>query len=189
MGIAKEINEMPRRDRHGENTDDYLMSEVMDGKGSTVDKGKMKAIGRSHDSPRKDTVEFIDQTQSSTSTPTIDLEQAQPKRKEPMEIVEVVEGTFSRISGALPLVVESDVKGVVEIINKGVPTNADLGVMIDYIMSLVNNFLITIPFSPRKTNVVVHMLAKVAAKSVSSFSWLYYYPPSVKVLVMGEYPC
>ncbi|KAK2656025.1 hypothetical protein Ddye_009077 [Dipteronia dyeriana] len=59
-------------------------------------------------------------------------------------------------SGLLPLVVHSDNKVVIDMINSGVAPQADIGVIIHDILSLLSKFPISISFVPRISNVVAH---------------------------------
>ncbi|TXG67978.1 hypothetical protein EZV62_009253 [Acer yangbiense] len=88
-----------------------------------------------------------------------------------MKAMAILQGIiFAVETGNLPLVVESDAKGVVETINKGVSTNADLGVIIDDIMSLINMFPITRLGQEQKhlTDLLVHCILFIFTSSTTT---------------------
>ncbi|KAK1560929.1 hypothetical protein Q3G72_032435 [Acer saccharum] len=65
--------------------------------------------------------------------------------------------------------VESDAKVVVGMINGGVAPLADIGLVVQDILSFVRRFLISISFASRRVNLVAHSLAQLA------LSWLMIY--------------
>ncbi|KAK3189692.1 hypothetical protein Dsin_029253 [Dipteronia sinensis] len=84
---------------------------------------------------------------------------------------EAVDDTPNRI-GLVPTIVESDAKSVVDLVNLGVISAADIGVIITDILSLISCNSIIVSFVSRKANVVVHSLIRLALYSIDdSFGW------------------
>ncbi|KAL5825192.1 hypothetical protein ACOSQ3_021255 [Xanthoceras sorbifolium] len=66
-------------------------------------------------------------------------------------------------SSLLPSVVESDCCSVINILRSGSLVRAEVGLVFDDILSLRNSFkFVDFVFSPRGTNKVAHILAKLA---------------------------
>ncbi|KAK2645541.1 hypothetical protein Ddye_020736 [Dipteronia dyeriana] len=87
-------------------------------------------------------------------------------------------------SGLLPLVVESSTKAVIDMINSGVAPQADIGVIIHDILSLLSKFPISISFVSRRANIVAHSFAKLAIESVFYLFWFNLCLPSVESFVL-----
>ena len=75
---------------------------------------------------------------------------------------------------------------MVDLVNSGGKSNADIGVILDDIVSLSRNFQISISFVPRAANNAAHLLAKLALSSVSNLSGLEVCPPFLESIVCLE---
>ncbi|KAK3188397.1 hypothetical protein Dsin_027958 [Dipteronia sinensis] len=96
---------------------------------------------------------------------------------------------FAMEKDLLPTVIESDAKGVVELINRGVTPCSDVGVITTDILALLATRPISIVYSSRPTNIVAVKLAKIASLATSSKIWVNSAPLSVENLVRGDYTC
>ena len=85
--------------------------------------------------------------------------------------------------GFLPAVLESDAKGVVELINSGSCIFSDIGVVISDIVALASTSNISIVFIPRKANEAAHALAKLALSFSSVHLWQESCPPYLESFI------
>ncbi|KAK2656680.1 hypothetical protein Ddye_009732 [Dipteronia dyeriana] len=93
---------------------------------------------------------------------------------------------FAIDSGLLPVVLESDAKGVVDLINSGRCIYTDIGIVITVIMNLSRQFTILISFFPRTANKAAYALAKLALLTVEDCFWLESYPPYLDFILLDD---
>ncbi|KAK2650369.1 hypothetical protein Ddye_017858 [Dipteronia dyeriana] len=86
----------------------------------------------------------------------------------------------------LPAVIESDAKVVVDLVNVGVASSADIGLVVNDILSLLICFPISISFVPRSANSFAHSLAKLVVSSVEDLFWLESVLPCMEALVLTD---
>ncbi|KAK0606351.1 hypothetical protein LWI29_036812 [Acer saccharum] len=90
-------------------------------------------------------------------------------------------------SGLFPLHIETDSLQVVNLVLEGGHSSADVGPVIDDILkscSLIPSW--TISHVPRKSNLVVHNLAKMSLSAASDCVWLNRCPPCVENFVLFD---
>ena len=92
-------------------------------------------------------------------------------------------------SGLVPASLESDALGIVEMVTAKDSPPADVGVVINDILCLLQLVNVSfISFVPRIANSVAHALAKLALQHEGEFIWLEDCPLSVENLVLGDCP-
>ncbi|KAK3223777.1 hypothetical protein Dsin_010802 [Dipteronia sinensis] len=91
-------------------------------------------------------------------------------------------------AGLVPVIVESDAKVVVDIVNLRVVSSVDIGNIIADILYLIHSNPITVSFVPRIANSVAHSLAKLSISSTKDNIWFESCPPCVERLVHVDMP-
>ncbi|KAK2635163.1 hypothetical protein Ddye_029955 [Dipteronia dyeriana] len=91
-------------------------------------------------------------------------------------------------TGLQPFMVESDALGVVNLVNAGSPSLADIGIVIGDIFTRLKEVAHgSTAFAPKKANYVVHTLSKLALKSDRDQIWMEDYPPCVERFLLEDY--
>ncbi|KAK0585032.1 hypothetical protein LWI29_022499 [Acer saccharum] len=86
--------------------------------------------------------------------------------------------------GLVPFQIESDCLQVIDLVNKGVPSSADVGPIISLIFDSLNSTPgCSISHTPRTGNLVAHNLVKFALSIERDCCWLDSCPPCVERLV------
>ncbi|KAK2638130.1 hypothetical protein Ddye_025925 [Dipteronia dyeriana] len=103
------------------------------------------------------------------------------------EAVAILRGLrFVVDAGLLPIVLESDTKWVVDLVNSDNKSNSDIGIIVKDILVLARKFNISVSFVPRYANTAAHLLVKFALKSTVEWFWLEECPPCLEYVVLLE---
>ncbi|KAL5767060.1 hypothetical protein ACOSQ2_013843 [Xanthoceras sorbifolium] len=90
-------------------------------------------------------------------------------------------------SGFSSILVESDFKRVMDLINGVGSSRTELGIMIDWILDFAKrNIIISMLFIPRTSNSVAHSLAKLALSLADEFVLLEDLPESLQPLLLAD---
>ncbi|KAK2653232.1 hypothetical protein Ddye_013088 [Dipteronia dyeriana] len=91
--------------------------------------------------------------------------------------------------GVLPCVIESDALGVVNLVTVGHPSRSDVGLVIQDVLQILKQFPdCFVVFTPMKTNMAAHDLAKLGLTIDSDLVLLEDFPPCVASIVSGDRP-
>ncbi|KAK2663455.1 hypothetical protein Ddye_002029 [Dipteronia dyeriana] len=96
---------------------------------------------------------------------------------------------FTLDTGLVPAMVESDALSVVKMVNSGVSTSVNIGLVVDEVVAFLQlNDVVSVSFVYRKANFVAHSLSKLALKISDDLFWLQTYLTSVEEYVNGDIP-
>ncbi|KAK2649623.1 hypothetical protein Ddye_017112 [Dipteronia dyeriana] len=88
------------------------------------------------------------------------------------EAVAILRGLQCAVScGFYPVVLDSDAKWVVDLINSGNETQAEIGAIVEDILVISKQFNIPISFVPRAANMAAHVLANNGLRSCTDQVW------------------
>ncbi|KAK2652460.1 hypothetical protein Ddye_012316 [Dipteronia dyeriana] len=106
------------------------------------------------------------------------------------KVVAILRGLqLARDSGLWPCSIESDALSVVNLINLKVVPCAEIGLVIQDILSLVDKlYICEVSFVQRDANMATHWLAKFGLSSVSDLVWLENVPSCMSPFVLGNCP-
>ncbi|KAK3229836.1 hypothetical protein Dsin_001717 [Dipteronia sinensis] len=106
------------------------------------------------------------------------------------EAVAMLRGiTLAVDTGLVPTIVESDCLNLVRKVVDGVPTDGDIGLVVNDILHYFRNRAVSsVSYVPRKANKVAHSLVKMALAIAEDRFWLEEVPPSVELIVLEDVP-
>ncbi|TXG58466.1 hypothetical protein EZV62_016295 [Acer yangbiense] len=93
---------------------------------------------------------------------------------------------FAVDAGLLPAVFESDAKAVVDLVNSGNASFADVGTIISDILRLLSCNNLSVSYVRRAANLVAHNLVQLSFSSLDDLFLLEDNPPSVEWLIQAD---